>query len=194
MGRWYEIAVLPKSFERQCVRDTAADYRLRRVGSNGDHFRSDATAFRRQNVVEVGGVPRGLGSTATTGECIYPANEKGATLCTLSGMRRQETAKGGATMMRVMPFGALSLAIVGLVLLGLTFMNLGSGGMEERTCQAACLQAYFFSASAASGFGLILGILGLTKPNFRGVTYLALVLLVPLCCVIGGLILIGNFG
>jgi hypothetical protein len=100
----------------------------------------------------------------------------------------------GATMMPVMPFGALSLGTVGWVLLGLTFMNLGSGAMEERTCQAACLQAYFFSASAASGIGLILGILGLTKPDFRGVTYLALVLLIPLCFLIGGLILIGNLG
>jgi hypothetical protein len=97
-------------------------------------------------------------------------------------------------MMRVMPFGALSLGIVGWVLLGLTFMNLGSGPLEERTCQTACLQTYFFSASAVSGAGLILGILGLTKPDFRSVTYLALILLVPLCCVIGSLILIGNFG
>ncbi len=97
-------------------------------------------------------------------------------------------------MMRVMPFGAFSLGIVGWVLIGLTFMNLAGGPMEERTCQTACLQTYFFSASAASGIGLILGILGLTKPEFRSVTYLALVLLVPLCCLIGGLILIGNFG
>jgi len=97
-------------------------------------------------------------------------------------------------MMRVMPFGALSLGIVGWVLLGLTFMNLTGGPMEERTCQTTCLQTFFFSAAAAGGIGLILGILGLTKPDFRKVTYLALVLLVPLCGLIGGLILIGNFG
>ena len=97
-------------------------------------------------------------------------------------------------MMRVMPFGALSLGIVGWVLLGLTFMNLTGGPMEERTCQTACLQTFFFSATAASGIGLILGILGLTKPIFRIVTYLALFLLVPLSSVIGGLILIGNLG
>jgi hypothetical protein len=96
--------------------------------------------------------------------------------------------------MPVMPFDALSLGIVGWVLIGLTFVNLGSGPREERACQAACLQTYFFSASAPSGIGLILGILGLTKPDLRSVTYLALVLLVPLCCLIGGLILIGNFG
>ncbi|MCG6859794.1 MAG: lipocalin family protein [Chromatiaceae bacterium] len=29
MGRWYEIAALPNFFQRQCVRDTTADYRLR---------------------------------------------------------------------------------------------------------------------------------------------------------------------
>jgi Trk-type K+ transport system membrane component len=97
-------------------------------------------------------------------------------------------------MMRLMPFGAFSLGIVGWVLLGLTFMNLAGGPMEERTCQTACLQTYFFSASAAGGIGLILGILGLNRPDFRSVTYVALVLLIPLCCLIGGLILIGNLG
>ena len=67
-------------------------------------------------------------------------------------------------MMRVMPVGALSLGILGWVLIGLTFMTLGSGPMEERSCQTACLQTYFFSAAAASGIGLIIGIPGLTKP------------------------------
>jgi apolipoprotein D and lipocalin family protein len=28
MGRWYEIAALPNFFQRHCVRDTTADYRL----------------------------------------------------------------------------------------------------------------------------------------------------------------------
>jgi hypothetical protein len=99
-----------------------------------------------------------------------------------------------ANMMRVMPFGALSLGIVGWFLIGLTFMNLGADPMEGRTCQTDCLQTYFFSGSAASGIGLILGLLGLTKPYLRSVTYLALILLVPLCCIIGALILIGTFG
>lgn len=29
LGRWYEIAALPNFFQRKCVRDTTADYRLR---------------------------------------------------------------------------------------------------------------------------------------------------------------------
>jgi apolipoprotein D and lipocalin family protein len=33
MGRWYEIAALPNFFQRQCVRDTTADYRLRSDGT-----------------------------------------------------------------------------------------------------------------------------------------------------------------
>lgn len=32
MGRWYEIAALPNFFQRHCVRDTTADYRLRGDG------------------------------------------------------------------------------------------------------------------------------------------------------------------
>ena len=32
MGRWYEIAALPNFFQRNCVRDTTADYRLRDDG------------------------------------------------------------------------------------------------------------------------------------------------------------------
>lgn len=94
--------------------------------------------------------------------------------------------------MRVLPLVALALGIVGWVLIGLTAINLGSGGMEEPTCRAACLQRYFFSALGAGGLGLIIGILGLFTSRFRIATYLALVLLVPLCLLIGGLILIGN--
>lgn len=96
-------------------------------------------------------------------------------------------------MMRVMPLGALALGIVGWVLVGLTALNLMSGPMEERTCQTACVQAYFFSATAAGVIGLILGIAGLTTRRLRIATYLGLVLLVPLCLLIGGLFLIGNF-
>jgi apolipoprotein D and lipocalin family protein len=33
MGRWYEIAALPNFFQRHCVRDTTADYRLRSDGT-----------------------------------------------------------------------------------------------------------------------------------------------------------------
>jgi apolipoprotein D and lipocalin family protein len=33
MGRWYEIAALPNFFQRQCARDTTADYRLRSDGT-----------------------------------------------------------------------------------------------------------------------------------------------------------------
>jgi apolipoprotein D and lipocalin family protein len=33
MGRWYEIAALPNFFQRQCVRDTTADYRLHSDGT-----------------------------------------------------------------------------------------------------------------------------------------------------------------
>jgi len=96
--------------------------------------------------------------------------------------------------MRVLPLVALVLGIIGWVLIGLTATNLGSSGMEEPTCRAACLQSYFFSALGAAGVGLIIGILGLVTPRFRIATYLALVLLVPLCLLIGGVILIGNFG
>ena len=33
MGRWYEIAALPNFFQRNCVRDTTADYGLRGDGT-----------------------------------------------------------------------------------------------------------------------------------------------------------------
>lgn len=33
MGRWYEIAALPNFFQRNCVRDTTADYSLRNDGT-----------------------------------------------------------------------------------------------------------------------------------------------------------------
>jgi hypothetical protein len=95
--------------------------------------------------------------------------------------------------MKYAPIAALLLAILGWALTAVTTIHLLSGHFDERTCQTACVQAYFFSGVAAGVVSLILGLVGLTRPGGRVLTYLALLLAVPLCAVFAGLFLIGNF-
>jgi hypothetical protein len=96
--------------------------------------------------------------------------------------------------MKALPFLALLLALVSWVLMALTGINTLSGHFDERTCQTACVQTYFFSAVATGGIGLLLALVALVRSDFRIVTYSALIVALPLCAVFAGLILIGNFG
>ena len=95
--------------------------------------------------------------------------------------------------MKYAPIAALLLAILGWALTAVTTTNLLSGHFDERTCQTACVQALFFGGVAAGVISLILGVIGLTRSEGRALTYLALLLAVPLCGIFAGLILIGNF-
>jgi hypothetical protein len=94
---------------------------------------------------------------------------------------------------RFIPLIALLLAGLGWLLTVLTGVNALSGDFEGRTCQTACLQGLFFGGIAAGVTALILGVIGLTKPDGRTLTYVALALALPLCAVFAALILIGNF-
>jgi hypothetical protein len=94
--------------------------------------------------------------------------------------------------MRAIALLAPLLSIGGWVLAGLTAANLLSGYMAERTCQTDCVQTLFFAAIAVGVAALILGLVSLLGPRNRTLGWLTLVLAVPLCGILGGIILIGT--
>lgn len=94
--------------------------------------------------------------------------------------------------MRAIALFAPLLSIGGWVLVALTATNLLSGDMAERTCQTGCVKTMFFSAVAIGVVALIFGLVSVFKAQTRGLGWLTLVLAVPLCGIVGGIIVIGN--
>ena len=94
--------------------------------------------------------------------------------------------------MRLIALLAPLLSIGGWVLAGLTAINLLSGGLAERSCQTDCLKMLFFSAVAVAVVALLLGLVSLFGRRSRRLGWLTLILTVPLCGVLGGIILIGT--
>lgn len=96
--------------------------------------------------------------------------------------------------MKAIALIALLLGLAGWALFMLTGMNLLSGPLEERTCQTACVQTYFFAAVAAGLIGFALGALATLRPPSRVIGVASLVLTLPLCGVFATLFVIGNYG
>lgn len=59
MGRWYEIANFPNRFQKQCVADTRAEYRL---GPDGRVTVTNRCRNRQGRIEEAKGIARQLGS------------------------------------------------------------------------------------------------------------------------------------
>lgn len=95
-------------------------------------------------------------------------------------------------MIYFVPLLGLLAAIAGWVLMGLTGANVLSGTFEDRTCLTDCVRTYFFSSTAAGLAGLAFGLFGLRNRNSRKLGYIVLGLALPLCAVIGTLVVIGN--
>ncbi|WP_201246634.1 hypothetical protein [Halochromatium salexigens] len=94
---------------------------------------------------------------------------------------------------KVLPLLALLLMILGWVLTLLTGITLLSGPYEEgRTCQTECVQTMFFSGLGATVVALLIAGLALRLSDGRALTYISLVLLVPLGMIYAGLIVIGE--
>lgn len=88
---------------------------------------------------------------------------------------------------------ALLAVLVGWVLTGMTSMHLLSGPFEQRTCQTACVQGYFFAAMVACFTGVAMSLLGMFKASGRKLSVAALVLSLPLCGLFGALFYSGNY-
>lgn len=96
--------------------------------------------------------------------------------------------------MKIIATLSLVLGLIAWVLMALTITNLLSGSLEARSCQTACVQSYFFSAAAAGYAAFLMGLVATFKEHTRVPGFAALVLVAPLCAIIAGLFLIGNFG
>lgn len=83
------------------------------------------------------------------------------------------------------------LGISGWVLAGLAANHMLSGSLEERTCRTECVQALFFSALAIGVAALVLGLMSVLKSQNQIPGGLALLLALPLCAVLGGIVVIG---
>jgi hypothetical protein len=89
---------------------------------------------------------------------------------------------------------ALLLSVGGWALLALVFINLLSGHLDQRTCGTDCVQTYFFAATGMGGVALLASLVALFSSGTRWLSVPALLLALPLCGVIAGLFLIGNYG
>ena len=83
------------------------------------------------------------------------------------------------------------LGITGWVLAGLAANHMLSGNLAERTCRTECMQALFFSALAIGVAALVLGLMSVHKSRNWIPGSLALMLALPLCGVLGGIVVIG---
>lgn len=89
---------------------------------------------------------------------------------------------------------ALLLAVVAYVFLVLTFMNLLSGSLEERSCASDCVKNYYLIAAGTGLLGFLAALGAFFSSGFRGVGLFALVVAFPPAAVVTGLFVIGNYG
>ena len=96
--------------------------------------------------------------------------------------------------MKLLPPLALLGAIASWVLLVMTFTNLLSGYMDERSCQTDCVKNYYF---LAAGIGLVASLLALfavVKKETRVFGSVALLAAAPPFAITAGIAVIGIFG
>ena len=84
------------------------------------------------------------------------------------------------------------LSLGGWILAALAATHMLSGYMDERTCQTGCVQVLFFSALGVGLVALVLGLMSVFRAQTRIPGGLALLLALPLCGVLGGIVVIGN--
>ena len=88
---------------------------------------------------------------------------------------------------------ALFSVLVGWGLTSMTGMHLLSGSFDDRTCQTACVQGYFFAAVVFGIAGFGISLFALTRSSGRTLSTLALLASVPLCGLFGALYFMGNY-
>ena len=93
--------------------------------------------------------------------------------------------------MKVIALLSPFLSIGGWVLAALAVSHMLSGTRAERTCGTECVQTLFFSALGIGILALVMGLFAVREARNRIPGSLALLLALPLCGVLGGVVVIG---
>jgi hypothetical protein len=89
---------------------------------------------------------------------------------------------------------AILLAVAAWATLGLTFSNLLSGNLEERSCLTDCVKNYYFASAGTGMVAAALALLALIRARFASWSFLLLIFCGMPFAVVAGIFTIGTLG
>lgn len=87
---------------------------------------------------------------------------------------------------------SILLSIAAFALLVMTFTNLLSGYMDDRTCQTDCVWNYYLGAFGLGALALLSALAGWVAARKKGFATFAVLLALPVPAVTGGIFAIGT--
>jgi|GEM_PF-2815075 len=97
-------------------------------------------------------------------------------------------------IMKIIISLAILLAVAAWATLGLTFSNLLSGNLEERSCLTDCVKNYYFVSAGTGMVAAALALLALFRARFASWSFLLLIVCGMPFAVVAGIFTIGTLG